>query len=555
MIEINWFMLVVELLGGLALFLFGMDKMSDGLKKSAGQSMRKILSKLTNNRFVGVIVGAFVTMVIQSSSATSVMLISFVQSGLMSFTNSMGVMLGANIGTTFTAQLVAFKLTDYALVFVFVGFGFLFAGRKEKLRNIGDTLLGFGLLFYGMKLMSMAMLPLREYTPFIDLLQHLQNPILAVLVAASFTALIQSSSAFTGIVIVLAQQNLIGIEAGIPLVIGSNIGTCFTAGLAAIGATNEAKRVAVAHTVFNLLGAVVFLFFIPQLVWCIRLLSEMGGDDVTRQIANAHTLFNIAVAVLFLPLLGVLDRLISKLLPLKTLRLNDLRVKFLDKSLIATPDLAIGLSRAEVARMVRSANHMYNTALLPFVGKADTGDPYYPHLNVVESWDFRENKLEFLGTQVAKYLVAINGEQLTTAQHREVMSLNTIVNYTEQISGIVHKHILPIYLANKEDAKVLSEQETEHLTRYHLKIAKQFQRLRDSLTNQNVLLASKVLRKGEKYQRTYIKYQELFFVDNEEHNFKNSNELNEALRQIEFYLESIATAILSTEEETTTTIQ
>ena len=236
---ISWAALIMTLAGGLALFLYGMEKMSEGMKKSAGNRMRNILSALTNNRIIGMVVGAFVTMVIQSSSATTVMLVSFVQAQLMTFVQCLGVILGADIGTTITAQLIAFKLTDYALLMIAVGFTLTMFSKKDSTKYIGEAILGFGILFFGMKLMSDAMKPLRTYQPFINMLRGLENPILGLLVGTVFTALIQSSSAFTGIIIVLAQQGLLTLEAGIPLVMGANIGTCITAGLASIGTSRS----------------------------------------------------------------------------------------------------------------------------------------------------------------------------------------------------------------------------------------------------------------------------------------------------------------------------
>jgi phosphate:Na+ symporter len=202
--EISWGFLIIGLFGGLALFLYGMEKMSEGMKKSAGHKMRSILGTLTNNRVIGLLVGAFVTMVIQSSSATTVMLVSFVQAELMSFVQSLGVILGADIGTTITAQLIAFKLTDYALLMIVIGFGMRMIAKKDNIKHFGEVILWFGILFFGMKLMSDAMKPLRTYQEFIDLLKGLENPLLGLLVGTIFTALIQSSSAFTGVIIVLA---------------------------------------------------------------------------------------------------------------------------------------------------------------------------------------------------------------------------------------------------------------------------------------------------------------------------------------------------------------
>ena len=292
------------LLGGLVLFLYGMEKMSEGLKKSAGKGMRKILSALTNNRIIGLAVGAFVTMVIQSSSATTVMLVSFAQAKLLTFGQTLSVILGANIGTTVTAQLIAFKVTDYAFLMIIIGFALTIFSKKDSYKYLGESLLGFGILFLGMKIMSDAMYPLRDYEPFIALMKNLENPVYGFIIGAVFTALIQSSSAFTGIVIVLAQQGLLTLDAGIPLLFGANIGTCVTAGLASLGASREAKRVALAHVIFNTAGAVIFLFWIPYFADIVRWISPVSdaegmeklASETPRQIANAHTLFNVSVA-------------------------------------------------------------------------------------------------------------------------------------------------------------------------------------------------------------------------------------------------------------------
>ncbi|RLC27701.1 MAG: hypothetical protein DRH32_09935, partial [Deltaproteobacteria bacterium] len=261
--DIRWFPLVIMLLGGLSLFMYGIEKMSEGLKKSASRHIRNILGALTSNRIIAFIIGAVVTMLVQSSSATTVMLVSFVQAGLMSFAQSLGVILGADVGTTVTAQLIAFKLTDYALLMVAGGFAVRMMGKRHQLRGVGDVLLGFGILFYGMKLMGDAVAPLKACSDFIYLLNGLENPLLGIFAGAVFTAVIQSSGAFTGIVIVLAQEGLISLEAGIALVLGANIGTCVTAILASIGMEREAKRVALGHVMFKVVGVLIFVFWIP----------------------------------------------------------------------------------------------------------------------------------------------------------------------------------------------------------------------------------------------------------------------------------------------------
>ena len=356
------------LFGGLAIFIFGMEMMSEGMKKSAGSKMRAILAALTKNPVIGLFVGAFVTMVIQSSSATTVMLVSFVQAGLMSFAQTLGVILGADIGTTITAQLIAFKLTDYALLMIAVGFGFKIFAKTDNTRNIGEAILGFGILFYGMKLMSDVMKPLRTYPGFIDVMKELENPLLGLLVGTVFTSLIQSSAASIGVVIVLAQQGLITLEAGIPIIFGANIGTCITAGLASIGTSREAKRVALAHVLFKVAGVMIFIFWIPGFAELIRTLAVKFGSDIARQIANAHTIFNVSLAIIFIPFTNLFAGLIQRLLPGRE---EEAGIKFetwhLDESTISSPALAIDLARAEISLMARTLGRMLRAIIIPFM--------------------------------------------------------------------------------------------------------------------------------------------------------------------------------------------
>jgi len=298
--SISLFLLITGLFGGMGMFLYGMEMMSDGMKVTAGNSMRTILEKLTSNKYLAVFVGAFVTMVIQSSSATTVMLVSFVNSGLLAFSQALGVILGSNIGSTVTAQIVAFKVTDYALLLIAAGSLMSLFSKKDTVKNLGYVILGFGLLFYGMKVMSDTMKPLRSDPAFNSILTSFENPFLGILAGAIFTALVQSSSATTGIVITLASGGSITLEAGIPLIFGANIGTCITALLAGLNASRDAKRVAVAHVTFNFIGVLLFCFWIPTFADLVSQTSQ----NIPRQIANAHTIFNIIASIVFIPFTG-----------------------------------------------------------------------------------------------------------------------------------------------------------------------------------------------------------------------------------------------------------
>ena len=262
--QINWLNMLMGLFGGLALFLFGMEQMTEALKAVAGKKLKTILAKLTKNRVSGVFTGAFITSIIQSSSVTTVLVVGFISAGLMSLNQSIGIIMGANIGTTITAQIVAFKVTKFALLMIAIGFGLSFI-KQEQVKNYANMIIGLGILFLGMTIMSDSMAPLRTYQPFLDLMASMDNPLIGILIAALFTALIQSSSATTGIVIVMASQGFVSLNAGIALALGAHIGTCVTALLAAIGKPRDALRAAFVHVLFNVIGVVIWIAFIQQL--------------------------------------------------------------------------------------------------------------------------------------------------------------------------------------------------------------------------------------------------------------------------------------------------
>ena len=278
--ELEVFQLVMGLLGGLALFLFGMEQMAEALKAVAGERMRDILSRLTANRLMGALTGAFVTAVIQSSSVTTVLVVGFITAGLMSVSQSVGIIMGANIGTTITAQIIAFKVTKFALLMIAVGFAMTLLAKRERRRQQGAGLMGLGLVFFGMAVMGEAMAPLRSYQPFLDAMVRLEHPALGILVGALFTALVQSSSATTGIVIVMAGQGLISLETGIALAFGANVGTCVTALLASIGKPREAVRAAAVHVLFNVAGVLVWVGFIDQLAQLVTWISPTAPSRI-----------------------------------------------------------------------------------------------------------------------------------------------------------------------------------------------------------------------------------------------------------------------------------
>jgi phosphate:Na+ symporter len=463
--DIDWFNIGMSLFGGLALFLFGMEQMADSLKAVAGERMKVILAKLTVNRFMGAITGAFVTAIIQSSSVTTVLVVGFITAGLMSMAQSIGVIMGANIGTTITAQIVAFKVTKYALLMVAVGFGMLFSSKQEKIKQYGGILMGLGLVFFGMSVMSDAMSPLRSYQPFLDLMATMENPLYGILVAAVFTGLIQSSSATTGIVIVMATQGFITLEAGIALAFGANIGTCVTAMLAAIGKPREAVRAAVVHVLFNVFGVLVWIGLIPYLAdfvtWFSPSHAELEGVDklaseAPRQIANAHTVFNIANTIIFIGFTSQFARLVEWLVPDKPIEEIILaRPKYLDEELLETPSLALDRVRLEIGHMGERVREMLD-GILPAIVNADR--------KLLKNIADIDDEVDNLHGHIVTYLGRIGQKALTEQQTQVHTQLMAATNDLENIGDVIETDL--VYLGNEGiDKRVTISMETREVLR------------------------------------------------------------------------------------------
>jgi phosphate:Na+ symporter len=441
--EIDWLRLAMGLLGGLAMFLFGMEQMSEGLKGAAGDTLKDILARLTKNRVMGAMTGAFVTAVLNSSSVTTVLVVGFISAGFMTLAQSIGVIMGANIGSTFTAQIIAFNITQYALIMVAVGFYLLFTGKQETTRYYGSMIMGLGLVFYGMGVMGDAMTPLRSYQPFIDLMTRMENPALGILVGAVFTGLVQSSAATTGIAIVMATEGLISLPAGIALAFGANIGTCVTAILAAIGKPVDAVRAAAVHTLFNVAGVLVWIMFIPQLAEFVTAISpsspELTGKarmaaEVPRQIANAHTVFNVANTLLFLGFTTTFARLVERLVPEKPVEEKIIvRPRYLDSELIRVPSMALERVRFEIGHMGEIIIGMMATTREGFL-EADR--------NKFDTALREDDKVDILHEAILEYLGDIRQETLTEQQSGEFQSLMSATINLESLADVIESDLV-----------------------------------------------------------------------------------------------------------------
>lgn len=425
------------LIGGLALFLYGMNTMSDALQKTAGERMKKILSFLTKNPIMGALAGALVTAVLQSSSATTVMAIGFVSAGLMTLPQAISVIFGANIGTTMTAQLLAFKLSDYIYPIIFIGFMLQFVGKTEKLKNIGMVIFSFGLLFEGIEIMGHVMKPLAGSSVFVDLMAEVSStPVLGVLLGGVMTLVVQSSSATIAVLQNFAAQpaadgvsSVIGLTGAIPILLGDNIGTTITAILASIGQTKNAQRTTIAHSIFNISGSLVCLCIIPLFAQFVQYISPSGReiDIISRQIANAHTTFNVVCTLAWLPFIPVMVKIVKAII-----RGEDKNLKaayepqYLDNNLLDKPAAAMYLVSLELERLVGLADRTLNR--LKFVLDSQRTAKDYE--------TFQEDLmiLEQLQGRVTEYITKLlSGGYLTKQQSEETARLLFVTNNIQRM--------------------------------------------------------------------------------------------------------------------------
>ncbi|MBN2610741.1 MAG: Na/Pi symporter [Bacteroidales bacterium] len=500
----SWFAIIIfSLAGGLGLFLYGMLLMSNGLQKSAGDKMRTILSKLTYNRFIAMLVGAFVTTVIQSSSATLVMLVSFVNSKLLKFRQSIGIFLGAAIGSTITAQIIAFNIAGYSLLFVGIGFFAMIFFKKPGLKNIGESVFGFGVLFFGMHIMSEAMAPLRFYEPFVNLLLKLENPIAGIIAGALLTALVQSSAAFIGILIILAGQGLLTLQASVPLIIGANLGTAITALLASIETSRESKQVAVAFTIFKAAGALILIWWIPSFVQLVEkipvLFSKGHGTSagqaamLPRQIANAHTIYNLILAGVFLPVINLYDKFINHIFPLREEPESVLNTLYLDESMIRTPALALNLAKQEVIRLMDIVKDMTGLIIQPFLERK---------IQIIKNIEELETQVNFLRDRINEYILKITRQQISTASIEEAFQMMYAVKEFEQIGDIVASNLKEKAISWCRQNYAFSGQGKKELSEYHRMTLGQVQRAIDLYRNMSLKQAREV-KEGYKEYRQY----------------------------------------------------
>jgi len=426
------FDIVLGLFGGLALFVFALQSMSSGLQKMAGKKARRVMEALTSIPIVGVLVGTFVTIVLQSSTLVTVMVVGFVNASMLNLKQAISVIMGANIGTTLTAQLVAFRVTDYWPVLAAVGFIVYFVFKQKKIKTTGHVVFSLGLLLLGMALMGDAMRPLRGDPTFESLMVTLSTtPLLGFLVGVLFTALVQSSTAATGVIIAMSTGGLIPLDAALPLILGTNVGTCITALFASIGTTVSAKRAAMAHVTFNVFGAVLFLVLLPQFRDLVLVVSP--ADDIPRQIANSHTLFSVINTLIFLPLITPFTKLVTLMVPGKETEgakgpiYLDWNPVVMEKS----PGVAISLAQKELLRMAEVAGHNVQLAMEGFL---ERDSKKLAHMHE------QEELVDDLDKEISRYLAKVSqsdmGDELSLRHTGLLYAANDIERVSDHADNL-----------------------------------------------------------------------------------------------------------------------
>ncbi|MCB0168209.1 MAG: Na/Pi cotransporter family protein [Anaerolineae bacterium] len=525
-----------------------MDQMTQALRDLAGRRMKTLLAKLTTNRFKAVFTGAFVTMVIQSSSVTTVLVVGFVSAGLLALGQAIGIILGADIGTTVTAQIIAFNVTKYALILVAFGFAAMVLPKQKKSQRYGAMIMGLGLIFFGMELMSSATFPLRTYAPFIDLMRHLDNPLLGILIGTLFTAIIQSSSATMGIIIVLAAQGFVTLEAGIALALGANIGTAVTAILASLGKPPDAVRAAVAHVLFKVIGVFLWFGLISQLALLVRWISPAAPESLTgtaklaveapRQIANAHTVFNVVNTFIFIWFITPFARFLNYLIPDRPEKVTEVaQPKYLDHNVLSTPELALDRVRLELGRLGQFTADLLRAAFYSvcYGGKDD--------ITLLKEMD---DDIDALYSHIVTYLGQLSHETLSAQYSDRLAHYLAVANYLENIGDMVEMNMVEVGKARLSLNVYISQPTQDLLKGLHNQVLWAVEASVQALVTPDIELAKQVIEAkskiGQSAQRveTHLAHRLVAEEPNRFDTFRLESEMIEYLKRIYYFAKRIA---------------
>lgn len=477
-------MIFISLFGGFLLLLYGIKLLNDGFQNATGSKIRSLLRSLTSNRLTAVAGGALITGLIQSSSATSVMLVGFVSAGLMSFRQTLAVVLGADIGATLTVQLIAFHVYDYAVLIIGIGIAFILYTKKVLARNVGEGILGLGFVFLSLKIMIESITPLQNNELFREVFVALTStPILGIALSAILTTLIHSSAATMGLTLVLAKSGMIPLNVALYIIFGANIGTCSTALIASLRSPVEAQRAAWAHVLFKIFGVLLFLPFLTPFEG----LVTSSTADLSRQIANANTFFNLIIAVCFLPFTGLFAKLIEGVIPEKEGE-KKFGPLYLDEHLLGTPPLALGQASREVLRASDIVREMLHNAILAF----QTDDT-----ETIANIKGKDNLVDLLDRNIRLYISRLSSSHLTESQSRRAMTVLDASRNLESIGDIIDRNVMPLAMKRISKGITFSREGLDEITSFHKKIIENFDVAISAFVGNDRDLAARVIRNKE----------------------------------------------------------
>lgn len=478
---------LISLVGGLAIFLYGMGLARDSLQLVAGARLRSIIATLTEHRLLGLVSGVALAVLLQSSNAATVMLVNFVSTGLMSLGQAMAVTLGAAVGSTVTVQVISFRVAAYGLVFVALGYLMMFTAKRRQLRYIGELVLSFGFIFFGMKLMGDSTSPLKDAGMFQEVLGYFaRHPWAGFVAAAAFTGIVQASAATIGLVISLALGGSMTLDVALPMVLGANVGTSVTAILAGIGSPPEGKRVAIAQLIWKVTTAAGAMFLLGPLADAAR----FTADDVVRQIANAHTLFNLAAAVVAVPFVNLAAAALERFYQPERGQ-EIFGPKYLDTRALETPSLAFGQAMREFLRMADIVNDMFRDCYRVF----EASD-----LDLLADIESRDDQVDILNREIKLYLARLTQRDLTSEQADHELELVTLSNYVENAGDTVTKNILPLAKKMISRGLLFSEDGWKEICDLHTKVSENFQLALAAFSTRDEGLARKVLRHATNFE-------------------------------------------------------
>lgn len=448
--SIEWFSLITGILGGLVFFLYGMGLLSNALKSGLGDYIRVLITKFNSSNFKMMFTGILVTVITQSTGATTVMLMSFVEANIMKFAETVPVILGACIGSSVTSQIIAFDIAGYAIVPVIVGF-FIKSSKKDSLRDAGNALFGFGLVFFGMQLLGKSVSILKDIPEFTNVIASADNPILGLLVGTIGTCIMQSTGMFAGILMVFAKEGLIDIEQAYPLVIGSTLGTCLLIVIASVGGTTQSKRTMMAHVLTKCAGAIIFMALMPLMVKFIELVCEAAHCSPERQIANIHLIFNVGEAFVLLPFCGVFVKVIERWVkPAKVTTKEKVKtsgyLKYIDLNVISVPQTAIESSIAETAMLIKLCSRMFDKATIVFENYTpDDLDAKRLNQKTLKRLADKQQTFKYVQEEVSKFLYSVGRKEIQKSTSKQIYGIMSVLEQTERIVEAIMHNLVPLY--------------------------------------------------------------------------------------------------------------